>query len=100
MQQVSSVVNTKSAQGIVMQQHQQYIADMRSKVSSAPHAAGSKVFKALDSKALSNMETFKDDKASFRAWHDKFVNVFTQVMKGSRVVPDAITSHVDQEAGE
>ena len=50
----------------------------------------------LDSKAVMNIKVFKDDKSSFRAWHEKFVNIFTQVCKGSRPVFEAMTAHVGQ----
>ena len=63
MQQVSSIVSTTQAQGIVMQQYQQDIVDMKQKVLNAPHATVSKTFSVLDSKAISNMKMYKDEKA-------------------------------------
>ena len=71
---------------------------MRQKVVNAPQAQAPKTFNALDSKAVANVKTVKDDKASFRAWHEKFVNVFSQVVRGCRTVFDALSAHVDKES--
>ena len=38
----------------------------------------------LESKAVSNMKTLGSDKGSFRAWHEKLVNVMEQLRSGSR----------------
>ena len=51
----------------------------------------------LESKAVSNMKTLGSDKGSFRAWHEKLVNVMEQLRSGSRGLFKALTRYVDQE---
>ena len=51
----------------------------------------------LESKAVANMKTLSSDKGSFRAWHEKLVNVMEQLRSGSRGMFKALTKYVDQE---
>ena len=82
----------------MLQNHQSELADMKHKGVNAPQTQTPKTFNVLDSKAIANMKTFKDDKSSFRAWHEKFVNVFSQVARGCSVVFDELSAHVDKES--
>ena len=38
----------------------------------------------LESKAIAGIKTLGSDKVNFRAWHEKFVNVMAQTIKGAR----------------
>ena len=43
-----------------------------------------RAFSVLDSKSVQGINVFSHDKATFRTWNDKFINVFTQVRPNSR----------------
>ena len=69
-QQMNLLNNTASVQGTMLQNHQSELADMKHKLVNAPQTHAPKTFNVLDSKAIANMNMFKDDKALFRAWHE------------------------------
>ena len=62
--QMNLLSNTASVQGTMLQNNQHQLADMRQKIVNTPQTHAPKTFNVLDSKAIANMKTFKDDKAS------------------------------------
>ena len=56
-----------------------------------------KGWNVLERKAVANMKMLGRDKAGFRTWHEKLVNIMEQIKPGSRGIIKALVRHVDNE---
>ena len=61
---------------------------------------GHKKWNVLESKSVANMKNLGSDKAGFRAWHEKLVNIMAQLSPGCRSILKALVRYVDQEEDE
>ena len=50
----------------------------------------------LDSKAIQGIKGYSGDRAEFRDWTEKFINIMSQVRRGSRNIMETMNKHIDQ----
>ena len=50
----------------------------------------------LDSKAIQGIKGYSGDRSEFRDWTEKFINIMSQVRRGSRHIMESMNKHIDQ----
>merc|ERR1711989_30215 len=75
------------------------INQMRGRVDSMTQQSGmtQKRQGILESKAAANIKTLISDKATFRSWNEKLINVFSQARQGCRGMFRSMAEYVDQD---